>query len=70
MQIAMETQCKRIDFVVLSWNKTKEWFKRLGAVDLTTTEQWHLHRLYSGDIERIATAAAASPASDATADER
>lgn len=70
LQIAMETQCKRIDFVVLSWNKTKEWFKRLGAVDLTTTEQWHLHRLCSGDIERLAAAAASSPASGATGDEQ
>ncbi|GJQ84117.1 hypothetical protein Trydic_g12090 [Trypoxylus dichotomus] len=46
-KLAHETS-HRLDFHVLSWNPAAEFYERIGAVDLTKAEKWHLHRL-SGD---------------------
>lgn len=35
----------QLDFHVLSWNPAMEFYKRVGAEDLTNNEQWHLLRL-------------------------
>ncbi|XP_055636008.1 thialysine N-epsilon-acetyltransferase isoform X2 [Toxorhynchites rutilus septentrionalis] len=42
---ARDSGCVRIDFHVLAWNPAKEFYKRLGAENLTAGEQWELYRL-------------------------
>lgn len=50
---ALAYQCKRIDFHVLSWNPATEFYKKLGAFDLTETEAWHYYRLNEKGINQV-----------------
>lgn len=40
-----QVKCKRLDFHVLNWNPAIEFYRRMGAVNLTETEQWQFYRL-------------------------
>jgi len=54
-KIAVEERCKRIDFTVLGWNETAiEFYKKMNAIDLTQTEQWHFFRLNDNEIKQLA----------------
>jgi len=54
-KIALDEQCQRIDFSVLSWNtKSIEFYEKLDAINLTECEGWQLFRLNRTPIERIA----------------
>jgi len=54
-KIAVEEGCKRIDFTVLSWNKSAiQFYQKLNAIDLTETEQWHFFRLNDQAIKQLA----------------
>lgn len=37
--------CCRIDFSVLSWNPATEFYKKLGAEDISASESWNMWRL-------------------------
>jgi len=51
----MAEGCKRLDFVVLSWNELAlNFYKSLGAVDMTVTQQWHLFRLSEEHFQQLA----------------
>lgn len=41
---AVDNDCCRLDFSVLSWNPAKKFYKSKGAVDLTIEEEWHHYR--------------------------
>ncbi|GFN73991.1 hypothetical protein PoB_000049700 [Plakobranchus ocellatus] len=45
-QAGLDMGCSRLNLAVLGWNKNaKDWYERLGCVDLTDKEDWHLMRL-------------------------
>lgn len=51
---ACETGCSRMDFVVLNWNPAQDFYKRKGAVDLTSDQGWHYYRLNKDSMEKLA----------------
>lgn len=51
-KIAYETS-GRLDFHVLSWNPAIEFYKSLGAVNLTTTEKWQLFRIDEEHLRQL-----------------
>ncbi|XP_066996090.2 thialysine N-epsilon-acetyltransferase [Anabrus simplex] len=51
---AFDKGCCRLDFVVLNWNPATEFYKRKGAVDLTTAEGWHHYRLEKEALRHLA----------------
>jgi len=54
-QTAVKENCQRINFQVLDWNKPSiDFYKSLGAVDLTNDEGWHCFRLWRPQIEQLA----------------
>ncbi|XP_037817827.1 thialysine N-epsilon-acetyltransferase-like [Lucilia sericata] len=42
---ANEFKCKRLDFHVLAHNPATKFYKKMGASDLSETEEWRLYRL-------------------------
>lgn len=48
---AQETNCSRCEFHVLDWNPAREFYEKLNAIDLTTTEGWHHYRLNKQAID-------------------
>lgn len=50
---AKENKCRRLDFHVLGWNPAREFYKKLGAVDLTETEDWHYYRVTEDELDKI-----------------
>lgn len=50
---AKEYDCKRLDFHVLGWNPARKFYNRMGAVDLTESEEWHFYRLHGGEIDKL-----------------
>jgi diamine N-acetyltransferase len=56
-QIAVDNRCRRLELSCLAWNKpTIDWYARRGIVDVTEQEQWHLFRLDSDGLQRLAAA--------------
>ena len=52
---ALKEDCQRLNFAVLNWNQPSiDFYKSLGAVDLTKEEGWHCFRLYRPQVERLA----------------
>lgn len=51
-KIAYETS-QRLDFHVLSWNPAVEFYQRIGAVDLTKIEKWHMFRLNKEALNKL-----------------
>ncbi|KYN04570.1 PREDICTED: diamine acetyltransferase 2-like isoform X1 [Cyphomyrmex costatus] len=51
---AIENDCHKLDFVVLQWNPAQEFYKMLGASDLTSKEQWHCYRFVEEDLKKLA----------------
>ncbi|XP_022905948.1 thialysine N-epsilon-acetyltransferase [Onthophagus taurus] len=43
----------RLDFHVLRWNPAVDFYKKLGAIDLTKTEEWHLYRLNDEALNKL-----------------
>ncbi|XP_074036362.1 thialysine N-epsilon-acetyltransferase isoform X2 [Leptinotarsa decemlineata] len=52
-KVAQESQIRRIDFHVLSWNPTVEFYQKLGAVNLSQTEKWTLFRMDQDCINKL-----------------
>ncbi|XP_061387629.1 thialysine N-epsilon-acetyltransferase [Musca vetustissima] len=50
---AKEYKCKRVDFHVLSWNPASKFYQKLGAIDLTEVEQWHMYRLHEEQLDTL-----------------
>jgi hypothetical protein len=45
-QIAIDTNCARLNFNVLNWNTNAiEFYQSRGAIDLTASEGWHMLRV-------------------------
>ncbi|XP_072837121.2 spermidine/spermine N(1)-acetyltransferase-like protein 1 [Pogona vitticeps] len=54
-QIAIETNCSCMHFLVVVWNKpSMEYYMRRGASDLSTEEGWHLLRFDKENLTRMA----------------
>jgi len=51
---AVESNCHKLDFVVLDWNPAQEFYKTLGASDLTSEEKWHYYRFSEADMIKLA----------------
>jgi len=51
-KIAHETS-GRLDFHVLNWNPAIEFYKSLGAVNLTYSEKWQLFRLDEEHLQKL-----------------
>ncbi|XP_017785872.1 PREDICTED: diamine acetyltransferase 2 [Nicrophorus vespilloides] len=51
-KLAYETS-SRLDFHVLSWNPAIEFYKSLGAVNLSDTENWQLFRLNKDSLCKL-----------------
>lgn len=45
MKYALDRNCARLDFHVLNWNPATQFYEKLGAVNLTTKEDWQLYRV-------------------------
>ncbi|XP_070615878.1 spermidine/spermine N(1)-acetyltransferase-like protein 1 [Erythrolamprus reginae] len=55
-QIALESNCSCMHFLVVVWNKPSiEYYMRHGASDLSTEEGWHLFRFDKEHLVRMAT---------------
>lgn len=52
-KIAHDAKIRRFEFHVLSWNPAVDFYKRLGAVNLTETEKWTLFRMDYDCINRL-----------------
>ncbi|KAM8705789.1 hypothetical protein ACLKA7_010136 [Drosophila subpalustris] len=52
--IAVKLGCRRLDFHVLSWNPASEFYKSLGATNLTQTEDWHFYRVEQQQLNKLA----------------
>jgi len=47
--------CRRLAFVVLSWNELAlKFYRKLNAVDRTETGHWHLFHVVNDDLQRLA----------------
>ncbi|KYN11554.1 Diamine acetyltransferase 2 [Trachymyrmex cornetzi] len=51
---AIENDCHKLDFVVLEWNPAQEFYKRHGAIDLTSKEPWHRYRIFEENLKKLA----------------
>nr|CAD7397009.1 unnamed protein product [Timema cristinae] len=49
-----ELGCQRLDFAVLNWNPAQDFYKKLGAVNITNTESWEHFRLSDEALENLA----------------
>ncbi|CAF0765967.1 unnamed protein product, partial [Didymodactylos carnosus] len=46
VQIAIDTECARLQFSVLNWNiDAINFYEARGVVDMTKKEQWHVFRM-------------------------
>lgn len=52
-EFAREERVARLDLHCLNWNPGVEFYKKLGASDITVCEDWHLFRLSDHDIDRL-----------------
>lgn len=50
---ALETGCVRIDFQSLKWNPAIKFYKSLGAVNLTETDDWHYYVFRKEDLNNL-----------------
>lgn len=51
-QIAVDTNCARLNFNVLDWNTNAlDFYKSRGAIDLTEREGWHALRVTRENME-------------------
>ncbi|CAD5124067.1 unnamed protein product [Dimorphilus gyrociliatus] len=51
--IAVSEDCCRIHFAALEWNKNAtNWYKKVGGIDLTDFEEWHLFRIGREALEK------------------
>nr|CAD7438602.1 unnamed protein product [Timema bartmani] len=48
-----ELGCQRLDFAVLNWNPAQDFYKKLGAVNITNTESWEHFRLSDEALENL-----------------
>ncbi|XP_028654163.1 diamine acetyltransferase 1-like isoform X1 [Erpetoichthys calabaricus] len=54
-QIGRQSECVRLQFSVLNWNKPSiEFYKSHGALDLTEKEGWHAMRFEVAAMEKLA----------------
>ncbi|KAG2467991.1 SAT2 acetyltransferase, partial [Polypterus senegalus] len=54
-QIGRQSECARLQFNVLNWNKPSiEFYKSHGALDLTEKEGWHAMRFEVAAMEKLA----------------
>ncbi|EDL14009.1 mCG65576, isoform CRA_b [Mus musculus] len=54
-QIAINTECCGMQFLVIIWNQDSvEYYTRLGALDLSCEEGWHLFRFNLDDLLELA----------------
>uniref|UniRef100_A0A224XMC8 Putative diamine acetyltransferase n=1 Tax=Panstrongylus lignarius TaxID=156445 RepID=A0A224XMC8_9HEMI len=50
----VKLNCKVLNFVVLDWNPAQEFYKKIGAEDLTNKEGWHFFCLNESKIKEMA----------------
>lgn len=50
---ARANKCRRLDFHVLGWNPAREFYKKMGAIDLTETEDWHYYRVKEDQLDKL-----------------
>ncbi|XP_046575993.1 thialysine N-epsilon-acetyltransferase-like isoform X1 [Haliotis rubra] len=56
MKVALEKGCKRMQWVVLDWNTTAiNFYKKMGAVNLSKKEGWLIYRLNEDDMRAAVT---------------
>ncbi|XP_056632007.1 thialysine N-epsilon-acetyltransferase-like [Diorhabda sublineata] len=55
MKLAYKTGMKRVDFHVLGWNPAICFYKSMGAVDLSETEEWKLFRMDHASLKSLFT---------------
>lgn len=53
VQRARENGCSRFDFHVLAWNPAKNFYQRMGAENLTETEEWQFFRLTQDKMDKL-----------------
>lgn len=49
-----ENGCIRLDFHVLKWNPACDFYKQLGAINLSETRDWQLYRFTENGINALA----------------
>lgn len=52
--LAVKLGCRRLDFHVLGWNPARQFYQRMGAIDLTESEEWHFYRVEQKQLEKLA----------------
>ncbi|CAH0557691.1 unnamed protein product [Brassicogethes aeneus] len=52
-KIAHESPSKRMDFHCLSWNPASDFYKTLGAVNMTHSEKWQLFRMDEACLDKL-----------------
>lgn len=53
MEFARDEGAARVDLECLNWNPASEFYKKLGASDITVCEDWHKYRFSADDIDRL-----------------
>ncbi|XP_020391613.1 diamine acetyltransferase 1 [Rhincodon typus] len=55
-QVAVQHRCSSMHFVVADWNQRSiNFYKKLGATDLSKTEGWHLFEISKKHLVKMAT---------------
>ncbi|XP_060689308.1 diamine acetyltransferase 1-like isoform X1 [Hemiscyllium ocellatum] len=55
-QVAMQHDCSSMHFVVADWNQRSiNFYKKLGATDLSKTQRWHLFEIPKNHLVKMAT---------------
>uniref|UniRef100_A0A8C8W441 Uncharacterized protein n=1 Tax=Peromyscus maniculatus bairdii TaxID=230844 RepID=A0A8C8W441_PERMB len=55
LKIAISSQCSAMQFLVVIWNQDSvAYYSRLGALDLSCEEGWHLFRFNMEDLLELA----------------
>lgn len=53
IKFASSQKCVRFDFHVLNWNPAKNFYERLGAVNLSEKEGWEFYRLNQEQMKAL-----------------
>ncbi|KAI5701812.1 hypothetical protein M8J75_013627 [Diaphorina citri] len=53
VKAGVDMNCAQVDWFVLSWNPARHFYEKLGAINITEKEDWHVYRLNKDTMAQI-----------------
>ncbi|KAI5730264.1 hypothetical protein M8J76_011889 [Diaphorina citri] len=53
IKAGVDMNCAQADWFVLSWNPARHFYEKLGAINITEKEDWHVYRLNKDTMAQI-----------------